>query len=201
MASFGVRSPVKIQNFFDFHATTLGGEKINFSSYKGKVILVMNVASLWDTTVRDYTQMNELVDKFGDKLVILGFPCNQFGHQENTKNHEILNALKHVRPGNGFVPKFPIFEKLEVNGKNASEIFVFLRNHLPIPSDDAFSFMTSCKSIIWEPVSRTDLAWNFEKFLITPEGKPHKRFSRYFQTCNLQSEIKSLIERFSDTKL
>lgn len=116
--------------------------------------------------------------------------------QENTKNHEILTALKHIRPGNGFVPNFPIFERLEVNGKNASEIFVFLRDHLPLPSDDPVSFMTSCTNIIWEPVTRTDVAWNFEKFLITPEGKPHKRFSRYFQTCNLQSEIKSVIEKF-----
>ncbi|OWF47436.1 Glutathione peroxidase 1 [Mizuhopecten yessoensis] len=141
--------------------------------------------------------MNELVQKYGDKLVVLGFPCNQFGHQENTKNHEILTALKYLRPGDGFVPKFPIFEKLEVNGKNASEIFVFLRNHLPLPSDDPTSFMKSCSSIIWEPVTRTDLAWNFEKFLITPEGKPYKRFSRYYLTCNLQSEIKTLIEKFN----
>lgn len=76
------RSPMSIKNFFQFAANELiKGTKINFRDFKGKVVLVENVASLWGTTVRDYTQMNELVNKFGDNLVILGFPCNQFGHQ------------------------------------------------------------------------------------------------------------------------
>ena len=85
MGSTNARSPVKIQNFHEFGATTLKGQKIQFSSYKGKVVLVLNVASLWDTTVRDYTQMNDLVSRFGDKLVILGFPCNQFKYQVRTR--------------------------------------------------------------------------------------------------------------------
>lgn len=140
--------------------------------------------------------MNELVDKFGDKLVILGFPCNQFGHQENGKDVEILNTLKYVRPGNGFEPKFQILEKCEVNGQNAHPVFVFLRERLPLPSDDAVSFMKSPLSIIWEPVTRTDIAWNFEKFLIDPEGKPFKRYSKNFQTINIQNDIKMLIEKY-----
>lgn len=56
--------------------------------------------------------MNELSDRFGDKLVILAFPCNQFGHQENTKEFEILNSLKYVRPGAGFEPKAKLFSKV-----------------------------------------------------------------------------------------
>ncbi len=56
--------------------------------------------------------MNELCQKYGDKLVILAFPTNQFGHQENSNGEEILNALKHVRPGNGFEPKCILFEKV-----------------------------------------------------------------------------------------
>ena len=139
--------------------------------------------------------MNELVTKFEDKLVILGFPSNQFGHQENGNGEEILNCLKYVRPGKGFEPKFPLFEKCEVNGKNAHPIFAFLRDRLPLPSDDAVNFMNSPSSIIWEPVTRTDIAWNFEKFLIDPDGKPFKRYSRYFQTVNIQNDIKMLIEK------
>lgn len=76
-----VKSPVRIDNFLQFSAKTLKGEKIDFKQYEGKVILVVNVASLWDTTKRDYPMMNELVDKFAGKLVVLGFPSNQFGHQ------------------------------------------------------------------------------------------------------------------------
>ena len=64
------------------------------------------------TTVRDFTQMNELCEKYGDKLVILAFPTNQFGHQENSSGQEIINALKYVRPGNGFQPKCIMFDKV-----------------------------------------------------------------------------------------
>lgn len=191
-----VKSPVRIDNFLQFSAKTLKGEKIDFKQYEGKVILVVNVASLWDTTKRDYPMMNELLDKFAGKLVVLGFPSNQFGHQENGNGIEILNTLKYVRPGNGFEPKFPVFEKLEVNGENAHPIFKFLRERLPLPSDDSTSFMTSASKILWAPVSRNDIAWNFEKFLITPDGKPHRRYSRHYIMMNIQSEIKKLIEEF-----
>ena len=59
--------------------------------------------------------MNDLCQKYGDKLVILAFPTNQFGHQENSNGEEILNALKHVRPGNGFEPKCILFEKVYIS--------------------------------------------------------------------------------------
>ena len=68
------------------------------------------------TTVRDFTQMNELCEKYGDKLVILAFPTNQFGHQENSSGQEIINALKYVRPGNGFQPKCIMFDKVSITG-------------------------------------------------------------------------------------
>lgn len=68
--------------FYDLTANLLTGEAFNFSSLQGKVVLIENVASLWGTTTRDYTQMNELHERYAGKgLVILGVPCNQFGHQ------------------------------------------------------------------------------------------------------------------------
>lgn len=138
--------------------------------------------------------MNELVEKFGDKLVLLAFSCNQFGHQENGHPNEIRNEITYVRPGNGFIPKFILMEKCEVNGKNAHPIFKFLRERLPLPADDAISFMANGLKIIWEPVTRADLAWNFEKFLISPDGKPAKRFSRYLSSIKLKSEIQRMID-------
>uniref|UniRef100_A0AAZ1Y634 Glutathione peroxidase 1 n=1 Tax=Oreochromis aureus TaxID=47969 RepID=A0AAZ1Y634_OREAU len=118
-------------------------------------------SSLKGTTVRDYTQMNELHERYASKgLVILGVPCNQFGHQENCKNEEILLSLKYVRPGNGFEPKFQLFEKVEVNGKDAHPLFVFLKEKLPTPSDDATSLMTDPKLINWSPTTvLTPSAW------------------------------------------
>ena len=103
--------------------------------------------------------------------------------------------LKYVRPGKGYEPKFPVFEKVEVNGSGAAPLFVFLKERLPLPSDDPTSLMSNCKNIIWEPVTRSDISWNFEKFLITPDGVPFKRYSRYFQTINIQSDIKTLITK------
>ncbi len=70
------------KKFYDLSAKLLSGDLLNLSSLKGKVVLIENVASLWGTTVRDYTQMNELHSRYADQgLVILGAPCNQFGHQ------------------------------------------------------------------------------------------------------------------------
>jgi len=137
--------------------------------------------------------MNELVELFGDKLQILAFPCNQFGHQENTAESEILNSLKYVRPGNGYEPKFPILGKVEVNGETAHPLFQHLRRSLPTPSDDPSSFMKDPKLIIWKPVSRNDISWNFEKFLIKPDGTPFKRYSRNYLTCDIQTDIKTLV--------
>uniref|UniRef100_A0A3Q1BH79 Glutathione peroxidase 1 n=1 Tax=Amphiprion ocellaris TaxID=80972 RepID=A0A3Q1BH79_AMPOC len=146
--------------FYDLTAKLLTGETFNFSSLQGKVVLIENV-------------MNELHQRYADKgLVILGVPCNQFGHQ----NEEILLSLKYVRPGNGFEPKFQLLEKVDVNGKNADPLFVFLRESLPFPSDDPSALISDPKLIIWSPVCRNDVAWNFEKFLIGPDGVPFKRY-------------------------
>eukprot|EP00088_Acartia_fossae_P019277 TRINITY_DN21243_c0_g2_i1.p1 TRINITY_DN21243_c0_g2~~TRINITY_DN21243_c0_g2_i1.p1 ORF type:complete len:138 (-),score=25.58 TRINITY_DN21243_c0_g2_i1:215-628(-) len=136
--------------------------------------------------------MNELSEKFPDQLAILGFPSNQFGHQENSSGQEILNALKYVRPGNGFEPKADMFDKVEVNGDNEHPLFTFLKKNLPTPSDDTESLMGDPKFIIWKPVKRSDISWNFEKFLISPSGQPVKRFSRYFLTKDIESDIKQL---------
>ena len=87
-------------------------------------------------------------------------------------------------------------EKCEVNGKNTHPVFKFLKEHLPLPSDDAISFMASGLKIIWEPVTRADLAWNFEKFLVTPDGKPVKRYSRYLSSINLKGDIQKMIDEY-----
>mmetsp|Transcript_38214 Transcript_38214/g.75214 ORF Transcript_38214/g.75214 Transcript_38214/m.75214 type:complete len:143 (+) Transcript_38214:193-621(+) len=142
--------------------------------------------------------MNDLQTEFGDKLAILAFPCNQFGHQENTKNEEILNCLKYVRPGDGFVPLFPVFEKTVVNGTDQDPIFEFLKESLPTPFDVEESnsqiLMKDPKSIIWAPVRRYDIAWNFEKFLLDQEGIPQKRYSRYFHTKDIAADIQKLLQ-------
>ncbi|XP_055133092.1 glutathione peroxidase 1 isoform X3 [Symphalangus syndactylus] len=114
---------------------------------------------------------------------------------ENAKNEEILNSLKYVRPGGGFEPNFMLFEKCEVNGAGAHPLFAFLREALPAPSDDATALMTDPKLITWSPVCRNDVAWNFEKFLVGPDGVPLRRYSRRFQTIDIEPDIEALLSQ------
>ncbi|XP_042263574.1 glutathione peroxidase 1b isoform X2 [Thunnus maccoyii] len=140
--------------------------------------------------------MNELHERYAGKgLVILGVPCNQFGHQENCKNEEILLSLKYVRPGNGFEPKFQLLEKVDVNGKNTHPLFAFLKQSLPSPSDEPHTFLNDPTLIIWSPVCRNDVAWNFEKFLIGSDGVPFKRYSRRFLTSDIDGDIQKLLNQ------
>lgn len=122
-------------------------------------------------------------------MVILAFPSNQFGHQENSNGEEILNALKYVRPGKGFEPKCIMMDKVQVNGENQHEVFTWLKSKMPVPSDDSESLMGDPKFIMWKPVLRSDIGWNFEKFLVGKDGKAIKRFSKNFETINLAGEI------------
>jgi len=137
--------------------------------------------------------MNELCEKFPGQLAVLAFPTNQFGHQENSSGEEILNVLKHVRPGNGFQFKGDLFDKVEVNGANEHPLFSLLKKELPTPHDDTESLMSNPQFFIWKPVKRTDISWNFEKFLIGPDGVPLKRYSRNFLTSEIAEDIKNYV--------
>lgn len=123
-------------------------------------------------------------------IFLLFFPLLQ----ENCQNEEILNSLKYVRPGGGYQPTFSLTQKCEVNGQNEHPVFAYLKDKLPYPYDDPFSLMTDPKLILWSPVRRSDVAWNFEKFLIGPEGEPFRRYSRTFQTINIEPDIKRLLK-------
>jgi len=104
-------------------------------------------------------------------LVVIGCPCNQFGHQENLNGFEIYLSLKHVRPGKGFEPNFQLSEKIEVNGANSHPVYNFLKLSIPSPSDRSLAdemmapngVFSHPMRFIWMPVTRADLSWNFEK--------------------------------------
>jgi len=139
--------------------------------------------------------MNDLMVRYATRgFQILGFPCNQFGYQENMGNGDILNILKYVRPGGGFQPNFPLFAKMDVNGDTADPIFQWLRQVLPYPTNDAYGpFIMSQADMLWKPASRTDVTWNFEKFLIGRDGKPVKRVSEALSTFDVIPDIEKLL--------
>jgi len=181
------------QTLYDFNAVTLGGQNITFSQYKGRVMLVANVASFWGLTVINYTEFNALLALFPDPAVfnIIGFPCSQFYNQEPGTNGEILNCLKYVRPGNNFVPNFTLFQLSDVNGASTSPLYSFLKGACPQPS----MYLPSPQFIDWQPVSPADITWNFEKFLITKQGVPYKRYNPPSNPLSLVDDIKFLINQ------
>lgn len=139
--------------------------------------------------------MNALQDELAGKanscgLRIVGFPCNQFGLQEPAKNkYELLNGLKYVRPGYGFEPKFPLFEKRDVNGKNESKIYTFFKSRCPAPD----GFIDDLKNIIWSPVRNNDVNWNFEKVLIDRNGQPRIRYTAPVEPEQIRGDIIELL--------
>lgn len=82
-----------------------------------------------------------------------------------------------------------------MNGKDAHPLFVYLKDKLSSPCDDAMALMTDPKFIIWSPVCRNDVSWNFEKFLVGPDGEPFKRYSRHFLTIDIEADIKELLKK------
>nr|XP_046193278.1 glutathione peroxidase 6-like [Oncorhynchus gorbuscha] len=134
--------------------------------------------------------MNALMEMFGDlNFTVLGFPCNQFGLQAPEVNHETLNLLKYVRPGGGFVPKFPVFGKIEVNGLNEEPLFAYLKESLPYVNP----VIGDIKRFYWSPIKVNDIRWNFEKFLIDSDGEPFRRYELHGPTEKVEKDIAGLL--------
>ncbi|XP_050408275.1 epididymal secretory glutathione peroxidase [Patella vulgata] len=108
-----------------------------------------------------------------DALSIVGFPCNQFGHQEPADNStELYNGLRYVRPGSGYVPSFDVMKKIDVNGKKEAPLYTFLKESCQPPSKASFNKF----EMFSDPIKPHDITWNFEKFLIDDSGRPVFRF-------------------------
>ena len=114
----------------DFQTQDIHGNNVSLSKFKHQIVMAINVATFWGLTSQ-YHNMNALMVRYSQGkcgFQVLGFPCNQFGKQEPGANaEEILNGLKYVRPGNGFVPNFPMFKKRDVNGKTEDQIYAFFK--------------------------------------------------------------------------
>ncbi|MFO1490157.1 MAG: glutathione peroxidase [Kiritimatiellia bacterium] len=132
---------------------SIDGTPVDLAGYQGKVVLVVNVASRCGYT-KQYAQLQELQAKYeGRGLVVLGFPCNQFGGQEPGTAAEIKSfctSKYHVT--------FPLFGKVDVNGEKAAPLFAAL---------------TSAQAAV---ADKGPVRWNFEKFLIGRDGQPVSRF-------------------------
>lgn len=132
---------------YDFNVTALDGGKINFSDFKGKKIMIVNTASECGFTPQ-YAALQELHKKYGDKLVIVGFPANNFGGQEPGSNEEIQSFCQ-----KNYGVTFQMAEKVSVKGEDVHPLFKYLTSEAE-------------KMGVKDPIK-----WNFTKFLIDENGK------------------------------
>jgi glutathione peroxidase len=126
----------------------------------------------------------------GQDLVILGYPCNQFGLQEPGSGYEeIMNGVRYVRPGGNFIPKLDrVFEKVDVNGANEIPFYTYLK------ATCGPTFTQFEGGLYYEPLRVGDLNWNFEKFLIGRDGKPYTRYHpSVVNTDGLSPDIDALL--------
>lgn len=155
--------------FYELSATTITGKEQSMEDYSGVVILVVNVASQCGFTPQ-YAGLQKLYERFGRRgFVVLGFPCDQFGHQEPGTNEEISQFCQ-INYG----VTFPMFAKIEVNGKNTHPLIQFLKDHLKGPKGKG-------------------IQWNFTKFLIDKDGTPLQRFEPAVTPEEIAGEIENLL--------
>lgn len=139
---------------YDFQANDNKGNAIDLSSYRGKVLLIVNTASKCGFTPQ-FAGLETLYEKFRDRgLEVLGFPCNQFGSQDPGSNDEIVEFCQL-----NYGVKFPMFSKIDVNGANAHPLFKHLKSAAP------------------GLLGSEGIKWNFTKFLVDRDGKVLDRFA------------------------
>ncbi|KAB2934827.1 MAG: glutathione peroxidase [Leptonema illini] len=154
----------------EIKATRNDGKEEGLDSYKGKVLLVVNTASQCGFTPQ-YKGLQELYTKHREKgFEVLGFPCDQFGHQEPGSDEEIHSFCER-----NFGVTFPLFKKIEVNGDNTHPVFEYLKKNAP--------------GLLGQRIK-----WNFTKFLVDGQGKVIKRYAPTTTPEKIESDIKELLE-------
>jgi len=155
---------------YDFTVSDIAGQQVSLSDFRGKVLLVVNTASKCGFTAQ-YEGLEALYRDLKDRgLVVLGFPCNQFGAQEPGSEQEIADFCQRT-----YDVSFPMFAKVDVNGENASPLFVWLRE--AAPSEPAAS----------------PIKWNFAKFLIDRHGNVVDRFASAVTPDMLREDVENLL--------
>jgi glutathione peroxidase len=155
--------------FYDFEAQSLQGKTVSMEEFKGKTVIVVNTASQCGLTPQ-YEGLEELYQKYRDQgLVILGFPCNQFGKQEPGSSDEIQEFCQ-VNYG----VSFPMFSKVDVNGNSAHPLFKYLKSQLG-------------------GLLGSKIKWNFTKFVLDKEGHPIKRFAPTTKPEKMEATIQKLL--------
>ncbi|KMS97897.1 hypothetical protein BVRB_5g123260 [Beta vulgaris subsp. vulgaris] len=164
------QSSAQSKSVYDFVVKDARGNDVDLSTYKGKVLLIVNVASQCGLTNSNYPELTALYGKYKDKgFEVLAFPCNQFGNQEPGSNEEIVEFAC-----TRFKAEYPIFNKVEVNGSNAAPLYKFLKS--------------SKGGLLGDGIK-----WNFTKFLVDKEGNVVDRYAPTTSPSSIEKDIKKLL--------
>lgn len=156
---------------YDFHALDISGRDVPISDYRGKVLLIVNTASKCGFTPQ-YKGLQQVWDRYKDKgLVVLGFPCNQFGHQEPAPEAQIEQFCEM-----NFGVNFPLFAKIDVNGGDAAPLYRHLKEAAP------------------GILGSEGIKWNFTKFLVSRDGKTVKRYAPTDKPEDLVKDIEAMLQ-------
>ena len=163
-------------HFYDFTAADIGGSPQSMAQYAGKVVLVVNTASACGFTPQ-LTGLQELHKRYAAQgLVILGFPCNQFGQQDKGSNAEIANFCQR-----NYGVDFPMMAKIEVNGSQAHPLFAWLKAEAP------------------GVLGTQMIKWNFTKFLIGRDGQVLQRYAPNTVPTDMAASIEAALARTATT--
>jgi glutathione peroxidase len=152
-------------SLFDIPVTTIEGDATTLDRYRGKRLLIVNVASRCGFTPQ-YKGLEELYRRHREDLIVLGFPCNQFGRQEPGSEQQIREFCDEY-----YSVSFPLFSKVDVNGSNAHPLYRYLK--------------AAKKGFL----GREAIAWNFTKFLVSPEGEVLKRYGSRVTPEAIEKEL------------
>jgi len=153
-----------------FKAKTIDGDEQSLKAYDGKVLLIVNVASKCGYTPQ-YKGLEALYEKFRDQgLVVLGFPCDQFGHQEPGDEEEIKSFCSL-----NYDVQFPLFAKIDVNGANTHPLYKYLKHE--------------AKGLL----GSESIKWNFTKFLVDRNGNVVERYAPNAEPESLAGDIEKLL--------
>jgi glutathione peroxidase len=181
------------QNVYDFTVLDRRGKEVSLSEYKGKVLLIVNTATRCGFTPQ-YEALEAMYKDYKDQgLEILDFPCNQFGQQAPGTEEEI-----HEFCTLNFGTEFPQFKKIEVNGENESPLFTYLKAQKTF---EGFDLSDKLGKLLDEMLSKadpdyakkSDIKWNFTKFLVDKEGNVVKRFEPTHDMKLVEEEVKKLL--------
>jgi len=162
-----------VRSLYDFSAYDINGNLVDFKQFIGKTCLIVNVASEWGFTDREYKQLQKIYEKYKDNgFVVLAFPCNQFGEQEPGSNQEIKKFVKEK-----YGVTFPMFAKIDVNGPNQHPVYAWLKHS----SQNRYNGYVE------------DILWNFTKFLINKEGQVFSRYDSKVAPVTFMNDIKNLL--------